>query len=192
MPVWEEQTSRYNAPDPRPDYYRNLPSYYNNDPYQQQQIAALWQNDENVRQIDWQHLYDVNRASFETIRNADGISGNTVSGRRSRYIVEERVTNTKRFNMNMVYNTKIGEHFDFSAGASMQNQINNYYKKVNDLLGGEFYVDLNQFAERDFPLNPSANQNNLNRPNGILHEGDRFGYDYDIHIQRVATWVQGV
>ncbi|RYF84690.1 MAG: TonB-dependent receptor, partial [Chitinophagaceae bacterium] len=39
---------------------------------------------------------------------------------------------------------------------------------------------------------PSANQNNLNRPNGILHEGDRFGYDYDIHIQRVATWVQGV
>jgi hypothetical protein len=27
---------------------------------------------------------------------------------------------------------------------------------VNDLLGGEFYADVNQFAERDFPTNPDA------------------------------------
>lgn len=182
----------YNAPDPRPDYYRNLPSYYNNDPYQQKQIADLWQNDESTRQINWQRLYDVNRASFETIRNVNGFAGSNVSGRRSRYILEERVTNAKRFNLNAVYNTKLGENVDLTAGASMQNQNNNYYKKVNDLLGGEFYVDLNQFAERDFPSNPSANQNDLNRPNRLLKQGDRFGYDYDIHIQRVATWLQGV
>lgn len=181
----------YNAPDPRPDYYRYLPSYYNNDPYQQQQIANLWQNDESVRQVNWQRLYDVNRASMETIRNANGVAGYNVSGRRSRYIVEERVTNAKRFNINSVFNTKLGNH-DFTAGASMQNQNNNYFKNVDDLLGGQFYVDLNQFAERDFPTNPSANQNDLNRPNRILREGDRFGYDYNIYIQRLATWVQGV
>jgi hypothetical protein len=33
---------------------------------------------------------------------------------------------------------------------------NNYYEKLIDLLGGEFFVDLNQFAERDFPNDPNA------------------------------------
>ena len=182
----------YNAPDPRPDYYRNLPSYYSNDPYQQRQIEAEWRNNEDVRQVNWHRLYEVNRASFETIQNVNGVAGNTVSGRRSRYVIEERVTNTKRLNFNTVMNTKVNENIDLTFGASYQNQNNNYYKEVNDLLGGEFYVDLNQFAERDFPSNPSANQNDLNRPNRILKEGDRFGYDYNIHINRAATWAQGV
>lgn len=36
----------YNAPDPRPDYYHYLPSYYKDDPYQQQQIADNLMNNE--------------------------------------------------------------------------------------------------------------------------------------------------
>lgn len=109
-------------------------------------------NDINYRQINWQNLYNVNRASFATINDANGIIGNTVSGRRSRYIIEERVINTKRFNANSVINTKFGDNIDFTAGASYQFQNNHYYKKVDDLLGGDFYLNVNQFAERDFPL----------------------------------------
>jgi len=63
---------------------------------------------------------------------------------------------------------------------------------VDDLLGGEFYVDVNQFAERDFPTNPLAGQNDVNRPNRILHEGDKFGYNYDINIKKGSVWLQGV
>ena len=43
-----------------------------------------------------------------------------VSGQRSRYIIEERVINTKRFNANSVINTKFGDNIDFTAGASYQ------------------------------------------------------------------------
>lgn len=86
-------------------------------------------NDINYRQINWQNLYNVNRASFATINDANGIIGNTVSGRRSRYIIEERVINTKRFNANSVINTKFGDNIDFTAGASYQFQNNHYYKK---------------------------------------------------------------
>lgn len=182
----------YNAPDPRPDYYRNLPSYYGADPYQQGQIEALWSADEGVRQINWQRLYDVNRASWETIKNANGKAGNNITGIRSRYILEERVINTRKANANSVLNTRVSDHVDLSFGASYQSQNNHYYKAVNDLLGGTFYVDLNQFAERDFPDNPAANQNDLNRQNRILSEGDRFGYDYNMHVNRAAAWGQGV
>ena len=38
------------------------------------------------------------------------------------------------------------------------------------LLGGEFYVNVNQFAERDFPVDNVANQFDLDNPNRILKE----------------------
>lgn len=187
----------YNAADPRPDYYRYLPSYISTwasttDPAQGQTLYNLMKNDINYRQINWQNLYNVNRASVATINNVDGVAGNSVTGHRSRYIVEERVINTQRFNANTVINTKLSDNIDFTAGASYQMQNNHYYKKVNDLLGGEFYVDLNQFAERDYPTDNNANQNDLNHPNRILHVGDKFGYDYNINISKIAGWAQGV
>ena len=101
----------YNAPDPRPDYYRYLPSYYNGvvnpDPYQYQQVLDLMKSDINTRQINWTRLYDANRASISTIQNANGIPGNTVTGKRSRYIIEDRIINTQRINFNTVINTII-------------------------------------------------------------------------------------
>jgi hypothetical protein len=183
----------YNAPDPRPDYYRYLPSYYAvTDPGQAAMLKEAMRSDVNLRQINWHKLYLANFASNETIVNANGIPGNNVTGRRSHYIIEERVINSQRINANAVLNTRAGDNIDLTFGASYQQQKNNYHKKVEDLLGGEFYVDLNQFAERDFPLNPNANQNDLNRPNRILHVGDKFGYDYDMDINKLAGWGQGV
>ncbi|MBX2931093.1 MAG: TonB-dependent receptor [Chitinophagaceae bacterium] len=181
----------YNAPDPRPDYYRYLPSYQLGDALQQAVLTAI-QTDINKRQLNWDGFFQVNRNSFATIQNANGIAGNTVSGRRSRYIQEERVIDTRRLTFNSTFNTSIGNHTELSGGIAFQNQTNNYYKEVADLLGGEFYVNLNQFAERDFPNNSSANQNDLNEPNRILYKGDKFGYDYDIAIRKASTWLQGV
>lgn len=187
----------YNAADPRPDYYRYLPSYTSTyasapDPVQGQLLYDLMKSDINTRQINWQRLYTVNRDSWASINDANGIAGNTVTGRRSRYIIEERVINTQRFNANTVLNTKFGEHIDFTAGASYQFQNNHYFKRVDDLLGGDFYVNVNQFAERDFPVDNVANQFDLETPNRILKVGDQFGYDYNINISRMAGWLQGV
>lgn len=181
----------YNAPDPRPDYYRYLPSYQT-DPALKQQVADYLSNNEAARQINWARLYDVNRNNTATIQNADGIQGNNVTGKRSLYIIQERVTKTQRINFNSVLNTRINEHIDFTGGISYQAMKNTYFQRVNDLLGGEFYVDLNQFAERTFPNDPNANQNDVNRPNRILKKDDEYGYNYDININKAAAWAQGV
>lgn len=182
----------YNVADPRPDYYRKLPSYYADDPALAEQIRQALKNDVNLRQINWDNLYQTNYGSFSTIRNANGIAGNDVSGRRSRYIVEERIVNTNRYSFNTTLNSTINSHIDFTGGLTYESQHNNYYKKVDDLLGGEFYVDINQFAERDFPNNNGAVQNDLNHPNRILHVGDKFGYNYNINIQKAAGWAQAM
>lgn len=181
----------YNAADPRPDYYRYLPSYQLDPTY----AAQMWdemKSDVNKRQINWDALYNTNYSSFESVNNANGIPGNTVSGRRSHYILEDRVVKTTKYNFNTTLNSTISEHVIFSGGITYQAQVNNYYKEVDDLLGGDFYVDINQFAERDFPTNPDAGQNDINRPNRILKEGDKFGYDYDINIKKGSAWLQGV
>lgn len=186
----------YNAPDPRPDYYRYLPSYYNSvantDPNQYQQLLDLMKNDINARQINWNRLYDVNRSSYATIQNANGIPGNNVSGRRSLYILENRIINTNRFNGNAILNKRISDHFDFTFAAYAQSQQNHYYKTIEDLLGGDFYVNLNQFAERDYAGDQNANQHDLDHPNRILKEGDKYGYDYNININKTGAWTQGV
>jgi hypothetical protein len=181
----------YNAADPRPDYYRYLPSYQE-DPLIRQQVYDIMKNDVNRRQINWDAIYNANYGSYETINNANGITGNNVSGKRARYVLEERVIGVTRVNFASTLNTSISENVVFSAGLNYQSQKSNYFKRVDDLLGADFYVDINQFAERDFPANPFAGQNNVEVPNRILHTGDKFGYDYDINIQKASVWLQSI
>ncbi|MFN8265161.1 MAG: TonB-dependent receptor [Chitinophagaceae bacterium] len=181
----------YNAADPRPDYYRYLPSYQE-DPVLQARVAEEWRTNPAISQINWDNLYLANYNSMETIKNVNGIAGNNVTGKRSHYILEERVNDAKRFNANTVLNTRVSNHVDLTFGATYQWQRNRYYKQVNDLLGGDFYVDVNQFAERFFPTNQTVNQNNLLTPNRVLKVGDRFGYFYDMYVTKASTWGQGV
>lgn len=182
----------YNAPDPRPDYYRYLPSYYSTDVSLQQQVADNLKNNEAARQINWQNLYNINRENTATIYNANGIEGNTVTGNRSYYIQGERVTNSKRIIFNSVLNTRLSNHVDFTAGESYQSTNNNYFQRIKDLLGGSFWLDVNQFAQRDFPTNNNAYQNNLNQPNRIVKTGDKYGYNYNMKIDKAAAWSQFV
>jgi hypothetical protein len=182
----------YNSADPRPDYYRYLPSYYQQeDPGQAAAMAEAMRNDINLRQINWDEFYLANQVNVETISNVNGITGNNVTGKRSRYALQERVINTDRFNFNTVLNTQLKGGHNLTGGLSYQHQKNHYFQRVNDLLGGDFFVDLNQFAERNFPNNPNVNQNNIDQPNRIVKTGDQYGYNYNINIDRAATWMQG-
>lgn len=181
----------YNAADPRPDYYRYLPSYQL-DPVYAEQVRQELMSNVNKRQINWDALYQTNYAANDVVHNANGILGNDVSGRRSRYIIEDRIINTTKYNFNSTLNSTVTENIIFTAGITYQSQKNHYYKKVDDLLGGDFYVDVNQFGERDFPANPGAGQNDLNNPNRILGKGDKFGYNYDLNIKKGSIWLQGV
>ena len=69
----------YNAPDPRADYYRYLPSYFTRmaDPNGQDASTAaiyeeLWKSDPNVRYINWDRLYEVNRGNSTTVKDSEG------------------------------------------------------------------------------------------------------------------------
>ncbi|MCB0641711.1 MAG: TonB-dependent receptor, partial [Phaeodactylibacter sp.] len=179
----------YNARDPRPNYYRYLPSAIE-DPAQAALVAEAWKTDESVSQIDWDYLYNVNYNSVETIEDADGIEGNNVTGLRSKYILEDRRYDSKKLHFNTYYQHFLNEKISLQGGLGYQIYEGDNYKVVEDLLGGEFYLDINRFAERDFPGDNDAAQNDLNTPNRLLQVGDRFGYDYNPNIRKGYGWAQ--
>ena len=179
----------YKAPDPRPDYYHYLPSFQN-DSLVGIEVANNMKESESLRQINWNRLYEVNMNSRETVTDVNGEVGNLITGFRSHYILQERVAGIKNIQVNSVFNTRLNAILLLTIGASFQMQQSHYYKKVNDLLGGVFFVDRNQFAERDFPNNEIVIQNDLNHPNRILNTGDIYGYDYTVIHQQASCWAQ--
>ena len=157
----------YDAPDPRPDYYRYLPSYYE-DPATAALVAELWRNDPSVSQVNWDELYEVNYT-----QNA--------LGRQAKYMIEDRRNDVSDFDLSSVLNQKLNDNIRLNAGARVRNSVTYNFKTVSDLLGGKYWRDIDQFAERDFSSNAIEIQNDLDNPNRIVHEGDKFGYDYDMH-----------
>ncbi len=194
----------YQSADPRPDYYRYLPSYYNpanpwsgnyledgeNDPLwdtyeaNYQYYRHLWQSDESMRQIDWDAIYRtnlLNRTNYD--RNPEHVG-------QSSYILENRHSNFSSWMFNSYVDHRINDFMTLQGGVSFNYTDGHYFKTVRNLLGGEFWRDIDNFSERDFPGNPEILQNNLNDPNRRVKEGDKFGYDYHIRTITAKAWLQ--
>ncbi len=186
----------YDAADPRPDYYRNLPSYdgvFNNqgdiNNSSQEDRTYNWENDESFRQLDFDWFYFVNRKNLYTIENVDGVEGKTHTGMLSNYIIEDRRNDKNQIGANINFKKELNEHIILSSGLNLSWYKGNQFKLVEDLMGGEFYLNVDKYAERDFVDETSA-QNDLNNPNSVVLEGDKFGYDYTGNINKYNFFVQ--
>jgi hypothetical protein len=113
-----------------------------------------------------------------------------MTGRLAHYIVEERRYDSKKANFYTQLQHIPNDQISLYAGLHYSWYKGENFKVVDDLLGGEFYIDYDKFAERDFPNNSDAIQNDLNNPNRILKEGDKFGYSYDANVRYANAWVQ--
>lgn len=173
----------FDAKDPRPDYYRYLPSYFR---FQDAELFApqtrAWQNDVNTRQINWDQLWFANGKNIYQVENANGIPGNTVTGNRSKYVVEEARQDPTRFGLNSVWDKALSDRTHLTIGGSFHQQSTHYFRVMEDLLGGDFWLDIDQFADRDFN-DTLISQNDLSTTNKIIREGDVFGHDYRIHTR---------
>ncbi len=175
----------YRAADPRPDYYRYLPSFQN-DSLLQLQVSDLYKNQPDLLQINWQRINSINKNSFEMVNDIDGKIGNNRLINRSNYILEDRVEATRKWGFTSRIVQQVNEQFTVGATIHYQWQQVRYQKRISDLLGGTYYVDWNNFADLVKPDDASL-QNDLNRPNRLLSVGDVFGYDYQLDLQKLIA-----
>ena len=224
----------YNAPDPRPDYYRNLPSFLwdgqigkngyfiehdmNGKPmgeldkdghlkypleYNGQDVGHsidmdtystlvdLWTSrDDKATQIDWDALYAANNAN--NVNNPDGSA---------RYIVERRHNDIQEGMINLNYRNTAVDNLTITAGLEAKGSQGIHYKTVDDLLGGNQWIDVDPFAERDIKELATnigltqadianVKQNDLRHPNDTVKDHERFGYDYRINMINAKLWAQ--
>ena len=179
----------FDAGNPAPDYNRRLPSAI-----LEPTLAAEWEAalraDENLRQIDWNRFYDENSRNSFTVNNAEGIQGNNITGNRSQYIVEEQRSDSKELGFNSVLNQQLNDHSKLHAGVNYRWYRGQNFKVVNDLLGGDYWLDINKFASQDFPGQPDKEDNDMLHPANVVRKGDIFGYNYNENIRNGGTWVQ--
>ena len=182
----------YNGADPRPDYYRYLPVYYtsmsNPDAVADAAIAAdMWRSkDSNITQINWNAMYEANRIG-QRPNNGDPNS--------AIYMIEGRRTDMLEHNFNATMNLNWANNQSLTLG--VQGGVSNVhlFKDVVDLLGSQYVIDTDKYAERDADgMDATADhnmmQNNLRNPNRKAYKGDTFGYDYNLNINSGQIWLQ--
>lgn len=184
----------YDAQDPRPDYYRNLPSYfymeeddYNRTNWEKAEWAKLAWTDrsglfDNYQHLNWDRLYNVNY--------------NNVEGR-SKYALEERRVDQRDINLVAAFNWLARTDLSIKGGFNAKINRTENYKLMNDLLGGQYYLNIDSFAERDFASNVALVQNDLDYflANGQAEKvvkGGKYGYDYLAQIRRANVWANGI
>jgi hypothetical protein len=85
----DTRIDRFNASDPRPDYYQKLPSYIKV-PAVAGEVANAWRTQINVRQLNWAELYEANYHNLQTIIGVNGRLEDTIKGKRAVYWMEEK------------------------------------------------------------------------------------------------------
>lgn len=177
--------------DPRPDYYRNLPSFYkgtSTGAWLQEAWMGATENTNNIRHIDWGKLYDINRNQEEDLKYG--------TGHRSINIIEERHTDQRDFNLNVRFSQLFKDNSKLTQGINFRRNRTEWYNEIKDLMGGDYWVDVDKFAERDMGItNPVPYQNNMDYYEKygkapIAKEGDKFGYDYYANVVDVNVWMQ--
>ena len=174
----------HDAADPRPDYYRYLPSYYT-DENTKALYTERWESEGEYTQILWDNLYQTNYMNNYMAEQTGKEIGST-------YMLENRHSNQSSFTLSSVLNKRFNNQMSMQGGASANYTLSSYYKTVKDLLGGFYWLDVDQYSERDFPDQASMAQNDLDHPNRQVKEGERFGYDYDILTFKAELWDQFV
>ena len=124
--------------------------------------------------------------------NAEFGRGDNPENLSSTYILENRHSDQFNFIFSSTLNTRLNEHSTLQGGVTLNYTRAHYYKTVRDLLGGAYWMDLDQYSERDFPDQPDMLQNDLNNPNRKVGKGDTFGYDYYINAIQATAWLQNM
>ena len=178
-----------NAADPRPDYYKKLPSsifnvYTTTDPTAEQmaqfnEVRDYWTSSKAHRQIDWDGLYFANA-------QAAAVGGEAL------YYQEERHNDQLAINLNSSFNHILNPNENYTVGLHLSTTKGMHYKTMKDLLGATSYIDIDKFAVRDHGYGSDMIQNDLNNPNRQISKGDKFGYNYDIYVNKANAWIQYV
>ena len=159
----------YDARTPMPDNYRYLPGYTGD-----RETDRAWRAaDPRYTQIDWDGMIACNRRS-------DG---------RAVYTLEDRAERVCDLRAQAGFETRVDSRLTLRYGVRLRFSDTRAFKRMRDLLGAEYLVDIDQYLIDDDTYG-NLLQNDLRHPDRIVREGDRFGYDYTLSVRDAGVWFE--
>lgn len=182
-----------NAYNPMPTYYKNMPSSvfnvyndaYNNGEWLAQNPGILdqynalrdhWRSKAN-RQVQWDRIYAMNRAA-------------NLEGKDALVYLERRHNDQMVWRLNSVFDKMLGGGHHYTLGLNLNHTKGMHYKTMADLLGSDHFTDLDSYSISDYGMGSQEVQNDLDNPNRSIRVDDRFGYDYDVLVNKAQAWGQ--
>ena len=173
-----------NATNPAPDYYSLMPSYYYN----------VWDGtgSETDRQ-NWQAAYDYLKASKANRQlNWDGMyyanKAANIQGVDAMFYQQAYHDDQLAFSLNSTLTARLTKNSQLNLGFSLSTNKGFHYQTMEDLLGAKYFHNVNTYAIGEYDEKSNEVQYDLNNPNAEVKKGDRFGYDYNILVDKATAW----
>lgn len=152
----------YKGNNPSPIYYRRMPSFDDSS-------LATWQNnDTSFTQINWQDIYTAN------LNQADG---------HGVYALVSDVNEDDILAFSSTLRSQLNDKTTLFAGINYKSTNSELYRELDDLLGAQFYWDIDDYADPG----QSGNYDESN-PNRKAYEGDRIQYNYETTHDVMDAW----
>ena len=177
-----------NADNPHPNYWKNMPSSYydiwdeTNTSYRSSEALQSWHDAYDYwsgakanRQIDWDRLYYCNKQA-------------AAQGQDAMYYIQAKHNNALNIALSSTFTKQIGTDQTWNIGIIGATNKGMHYQTMEDLLGATQLHNVNSYAIGTYAADADEVQYDLNNPNGIVRNGDRFGYDYNLLVNNGKLW----
>ena len=177
-----------NSDNPHPNYWKMMPSSYydvwDEDDSSNRTAACLadwntaydyWTSSKSNRQINWDRLYYSNSQM-----NAVGAD--------AMYFIQAKHNDVLNFTLSSALTKQLDEKKTWVAGLALATNKGMHYQTMEDMLGADTYHNINTYALGTYSEDADEIQYDLNNPNAVVKEGDTFGYDYNIYVNKGQLW----
>ncbi|MBP5339403.1 MAG: TonB-dependent receptor [Prevotella sp.] len=176
-----------NSSNPAPDYYSGMPSYYFDvyEPYdgdRDETAMRNWQAAYNFlsaskenRQVQWDRMYYANRMA-------------SLQGSDAMYYLQRYHDDQLSLSLASYLQKSLSQNTQLHAGVQLSTNKGMHYQTMDDLLGATSFHNVNTYVVKNYGEDGQEAQYDLNNPNQEVKEGDRFGYDYNIFVNKAQAW----
>lgn len=158
--------------NPAGNYYQNLPSFFLQSPNPTTiDIANAYIAEQefiNDGQLDWNSFYEAN-----------SVTGN------STYVIQEDRNDDTELTVNTILNTSLNDNVSLTGSLSYKSLTSENFAELQDLLGGDGFLDIDFFGDGSLQGN-----SDLQNPNRVVQEGERYKYNYEIDADVISGFAQ--
>ena len=158
--------------DPRPDYYRYLPSYIKDSAMRLNLTQWDIQHPENL-QIQFDKLEQINKGTAD---------------KRAFYVVSQQNEKLLMVHGAFIFSNRSNHTLGYQMGANYSFDQIHYFNTIKDLLGGNYYFNYNSWINDDGV--ELSFQNDIEHPNRKVKQGAQWGADYAMHTMQFKPWIQ--